>query len=292
MIEEIEEFFPKLDELQNDISIWEAEHSDLFNELIRELGRKSLSFPQADPRMLDGLVTEYESSLKRARRNAEDEFKRICRPEDSNKAKQKALARVEKEAFKDINNVASRTKVRLFQKLDETRYQAIGVGEYIWRSQDDNRVRKTHGRNDDKKFSWKDMMSTGHPGHEYGCRCRAEPDFEEFEVAGVGSVIKIIIELLKGGGKVVKKVPKSIKKVNLKNTKTWPRPPAKGKLKEGKPSRNKPNKRGEKSLYDEKGGEWRFSPEDSRHNAHWDYKPPGKNSPWKNISIDGKPILK
>jgi hypothetical protein len=57
-------------------------------------------------------------------------------------------------------------------------------------------------------------------------------------------------------------VKPSAAKPKMNDTKTWPKPPRDGKLKEGTPSRSKPANRGEKSLYDEKGGEWRYAPED------------------------------
>ena len=72
-------------------------------------------------------------------------------------------------------------------------------------------------------------------------------------------------------------------KVNLKDTKTWPKPPVEGKLRDGKPSRKKPLERGEKSLYDDRGGEWRPHLPDKYHQGHWDYKPAGKNVPWQNV---------
>jgi len=65
------------------------------------------------------------------------------------------------------------------------------------------------------------------------------------------------------------------------------------KLKKGPPSRKKPRERGEEHLWDEDGGEWRYSPEDKYHNPHWDYNPHDQpNSPWQNIPIGGKPPLK
>lgn len=73
-------------------------------------------------------------------------------------------------------------------------------------------------------------------------------------------------------------------KVDLKDTKTWPKPPTNGKFREGEPSRNKPKNRGEKSLYDDKGGEWRPHLPDKYHpEGHWDYKPSGTNSSWEDI---------
>lgn len=54
---------------------------------------------------------------------------------------------------------------------------------YIWRTQDDNKVRASHAANDGKIFAWDDPPATGHPGEDYGCRCWAEPyapDTREF----------------------------------------------------------------------------------------------------------------
>ncbi len=78
-------------------------------------------------------------------------------------------------------------------------------------------------------------------------------------------------------------------KVNMKDPSTWPQPPGDaGPYSEGTPSRAKPAARGEKSLYDSQGGEWRPHLPDSWHDTpHWDYKPPGPNQPWQNIDPQG-----
>jgi len=66
--------------------------------------------------------------------------------------------------------------------------------------------------------------------------------------------------------------------------KGWPTPPGEGPFQVGTPSRQKPALRGERSIFDKNRGEWRW---DKGHQPdftpHWDYKAPGKNSPWKNI---------
>jgi len=47
---------------------------------------------------------------------------------------------------------------------------------YIWRSQDDGKVRSRHAKFDDKIFAWDEAPEGGkHPGEDYGCRCWAEP---------------------------------------------------------------------------------------------------------------------
>ncbi|MCB2082295.1 MAG: hypothetical protein KDD76_06615 [Rickettsiales bacterium] len=46
---------------------------------------------------------------------------------------------------------------------------------YIWRTQDDAKVRASHAANDDRMFRWEDPPATGHPGEDYNCLCWAEP---------------------------------------------------------------------------------------------------------------------
>ena len=74
--------------------------------------------------------------------------------------------------------------------------------------------------------------------------------------------------------------------VDMTNPETWPKPPVEGELTPGDPSRNKPKERGEKSLFDEKGGEWRPHKPDKYHpDGHWNYKPKGDNMPWEDVFI-------
>lgn len=55
---------------------------------------------------------------------------------------------------------------------------------YVWRTQEDKRVRKTHRKLNGKTFLWTNPPTTidkygnrhtGHVGTDYGCRCYAEP---------------------------------------------------------------------------------------------------------------------
>lgn len=52
---------------------------------------------------------------------------------------------------------------------------ALQLETYIWRSQDDARVRAAHAEYDDRVFAWSAPPSGGHPGQEWNCRCTAEP---------------------------------------------------------------------------------------------------------------------
>jgi RHS repeat-associated protein len=63
--------------------------------------------------------------------------------------------------------------------------------------------------------------------------------------------------------------------------------------KPGPASRPSEGKKGGKSIWDPKGGEWRYFPEDKWHNPHWDYNPHNRpKSPWQNIPINGLPPRK
>jgi hypothetical protein len=71
-------------------------------------------------------------------------------------------------------------------------------------------------------------------------------------------------------------------------------PPVSGTLTPGPASRPSEQRVGGQSLWDEKGGEWRYFPGDKYHNPHWDYNPHNmpKGAPWQNIPIDNLPPVK
>lgn len=52
---------------------------------------------------------------------------------------------------------------------------ALQLETYIWRSQDDARVRAAHAEYDDRVFAWANPPAGGHPGEAWNCRCTAEP---------------------------------------------------------------------------------------------------------------------
>jgi SPP1 gp7 family putative phage head morphogenesis protein len=53
--------------------------------------------------------------------------------------------------------------------------QTATSGQYVWRTRDDDKVRPSHPANDGRVFDWSAPPETGHPGTDYGCRCRAVP---------------------------------------------------------------------------------------------------------------------
>lgn len=61
---------------------------------------------------------------------------------------------------------------KLADRLDQLRMEEAGIDRYQWQTMEDDRVRPTHAANDGRVFLWKRPPTTGHPGHEPGCRCK------------------------------------------------------------------------------------------------------------------------
>ena len=83
------------------------------------------------------------------------------------------------QAEQRISAEMKRLDQRFLRALDLYRQQAVGCETYIWRSQDDDRVRASHAKYDDQEFPYSRPPSDGHPGQAYGCRCTAEPVWPE-----------------------------------------------------------------------------------------------------------------
>jgi SPP1 gp7 family putative phage head morphogenesis protein len=84
------------------------------------------------------------------------------------------------------NTDVTRSRARLIARdqmaklngaLNRSQQEDIGVTGYRWRTSSDERVRKSHARNDGRQFDWDNPPpNTGHPGHDVQCRCTADPD--------------------------------------------------------------------------------------------------------------------
>lgn len=59
--------------------------------------------------------------------------------------------------------------------VNELRQRALGIEHYVWRSRDDEKVRRAHAEYDDRVFRWDAPPDGGHPGQAHNCRCYAEP---------------------------------------------------------------------------------------------------------------------
>ena len=60
-------------------------------------------------------------------------------------------------------------------KLHETRLKAIGIEDYRWTDQRDNKVRPEHRANHGRIFNFHQPPPTGNPGDDHNCRCKARP---------------------------------------------------------------------------------------------------------------------
>lgn len=82
----------------------------------------------------------------------------------------KSLDRVDSQA----TFIARDQTQRLFNTLNRERQVRVGIKRYVWITSKDERVRATHRAKDGKKYEWVDPpKDTGHPGHDYNCRCTA-----------------------------------------------------------------------------------------------------------------------
>lgn len=74
--------------------------------------------------------------------------------------------------------IASDQVGKLNSQLTQYRQINSGVGEYIWSTMKDNRVRPVHAAREGKKFRWDSPPPDGHPGWPIRCRCTAQPIYD------------------------------------------------------------------------------------------------------------------
>ncbi len=75
----------------------------------------------------------------------------------------------------DPPRYAVHRSIRIPRQIQPLRQQDLGIERYIWRSQDDAKVRDSHADFDDQVFRWDLPPAGGHPGQAFNCRCYAEP---------------------------------------------------------------------------------------------------------------------
>lgn len=73
---------------------------------------------------------------------------------------------------------------KLNGQVTEAKHTALGITSYQWVDAGDERVRATHRAHDGRVFAWSQPPAiTGHPGHDYQCRCTSRPVFSDQTVA-------------------------------------------------------------------------------------------------------------
>jgi len=97
--------------------------------------------------------------------------------------------------------------------INQLRQEDLGIERYIWRSQDDARVRASHAEYDDHVFRWDEPPEGGHPGQAHNCRCYAEPirpgdssgvTFVDYVPTGEGYPLQDLAEHEAKGGHTIK----------------------------------------------------------------------------------------
>lgn len=91
----------------------------------------------------------------------------------SNAETAKELSRLEGVDRKRAKLIARDQASKINGQMNEYRQTQAGIDEYDWRVTRDGRQRDTHDANHNKRFKWSKPPSTGHPGKEINCRCRA-----------------------------------------------------------------------------------------------------------------------
>lgn len=65
---------------------------------------------------------------------------------------------------------------KLNAALTQARHEDVGITKYTWSTSGDERVRESHVEKDGQVFEYANPSAdTGHPGHDFNCRCVAIP---------------------------------------------------------------------------------------------------------------------
>lgn len=84
--------------------------------------------------------------------------------------------------------------LKMSEQLSE---QTHPTTHYIWRTSGDAKVRASHAANNGRIFAWDNRPITGHPGEDFGCRCKAEPYYSDVEPSILESVRSYLINQLR-----------------------------------------------------------------------------------------------
>ena len=61
---------------------------------------------------------------------------------------------------------------KLNAALTQARHEDVGITKYTWSTSGDERVRESHAEKDGQVFEYANPPAdTGHPGHDFNCRC-------------------------------------------------------------------------------------------------------------------------
>ena len=140
------------------IKAWEREALASLRDLL--LGAPA----RGDSTRVDGVRRSLLQVASRARAGASSASEAVAE-----------LARVATKRVRGVVASARATVLQLGGTVNRTVQVAVGVEQYIWRTQRDDRVRPEHAARDGRKFQWDSPPSDGHPGAAINCRCVAIP---------------------------------------------------------------------------------------------------------------------
>lgn len=98
----------------------------------------------------------------------------------------KDLAEQLKKLGKDVESramlIARDQSSKLNAALTRARHEEVGIKKYMWSASLDERVRESHAEKDGQIFEYSNPPAdTGHPGHDFNCRCVQIPVFDEVQ---------------------------------------------------------------------------------------------------------------
>ncbi len=141
--------------------------TDAFEQRLRELAAENWSaltgaFARAGI-VADPTVEDVETEISRERADFSEQASAIMATTDPSVADA------------DVSTLSDWLARRFLTQIDEWRQRRLGVTHFVWRTQDDEKVRAAQAERDDRVYSWQDEFPDGPPGHGYNCRCVAEP---------------------------------------------------------------------------------------------------------------------
>lgn len=98
----------------------------------------------------------------------------------------KDLAEQLKKLGEDVESramlIARDQSSKLNAALTRARHEEVGIKKYMWSASLDERVRESHAEKDGQIFEYSNPPAdTGHPGHDFNCRCVQIPVFDEVQ---------------------------------------------------------------------------------------------------------------
>lgn len=153
-------------------------------QLVKQLkAGLGLSVPVSDvttPEILRFFALENATKIGGIAENMHQQIANLVATAFSKRMKPETLAQLIQEradvAESYARGLATQQIGKLNGQLDGVRQQALGITAYFWITKKDENVRLQHKKRHEKRFHWRRPPKGGHPGEDYGCRCKARPD--------------------------------------------------------------------------------------------------------------------